>query len=134
ETINIVKSKTNVPLGFHGHNNLEMALINSLKALECGCKIIDATITGMGRGAGNLRTELLLTYLNSKNLINVNYGKLSGVVDAFESLKHHYKWGTNLPYMFSGAFSLPQKQVMEWVGMNRYPISNILNALNNQKQ
>ncbi|MFB9051986.1 hypothetical protein ACFFVB_02730 [Formosa undariae] len=134
EIIELVKSKTNVPLGFHGHDNLEMALINTLTAVENDCVLVDGTITGMGRGAGNLRTELLLTYLNSKNILNFDFTKLSAVVNDFELLKNKYKWGTNLPYMFSGAFSLPQKQVMEWVGMNRYPIGNIVNALNNQKE
>ncbi|MDW5288997.1 aldolase catalytic domain-containing protein [Formosa sp. PL04] len=133
EIIDLVKSKTNVPLGFHGHDNLEMALINTLTAIENDCVLVDGTITGMGRGAGNLRTELLLTYLNSKKILHVDFTKLSPIVNEFESLKSHYKWGTSLPYMFSGAFSLPQKQVMEWVGMNRYPIGNIVNALNNQK-
>lgn len=134
EIISLVKSKTNAALGFHGHNNLEMALTNTLTAIDKGCQIVDATITGMGRGAGNLRTELFLTYLDSRNIQKVNFTALSGIVGKFEILKKEYGWGTNLPYMFSGAFSLPQKQVMEWVGMNRYPIGNILNALNNQKE
>ncbi|MEP3837384.1 MAG: aldolase catalytic domain-containing protein [Algibacter sp.] len=131
--IDLVKSKTNVPLGFHGHNNLEMALINTITSIKKGCSIVDSTITGMGRGAGNLRTELLLIYLNSKEKFNINYSLLGNVVSDFESLKKTYNWGTNLPYMFSGAYSLPQKQVMEWVGKNRYPISSIITALNNQK-
>lgn len=134
EIISLVKGKTNVPLGFHGHNNLEMALINTLTAISEGCVIVDGTITGMGRGAGNLRTELLLTFLNSKNSLDIKFTALSKVVASFENLKKHYSWGTNLPYMFSGAFSLPQKQVMEWVGMNRYPLGSIINALNNQKK
>ena len=65
ETIQLVKSKTNVPLGFHGHDNLEMGLINTITAIDAGCDIVDATVTGMGRGAGNLKTELLLTYLEN---------------------------------------------------------------------
>ncbi|WP_008637904.1 aldolase catalytic domain-containing protein [Bizionia argentinensis] len=134
DIIELVKSKTNVSLGFHGHNNLEMALINTITAIEEGCDIVDATITGMGRGAGNLRTELLLTYFDSKNILKTRYAIMSNVVSSFENLKAHYAWGTNLPYMFSGAFSLPQKQVMEWVGLNRYSLGCILNALNNQKE
>ena len=133
EIINLVKSKTNVKLGFHGHNNLEMALANTITAISEGCEIVDATITGMGRGAGNLRTELLLTYLNSRGYEGITFGNLSGAVSLFEDLKKDYGWGTNLPYMFSGAYSLPQKQVMEWVGMNRYPIASIVNALHNNK-
>ena len=134
EIIKLVKTKTNVKLGFHGHNNLEMALINTITAIEEGCHIVDCTITGMGRGAGNLRTELFLTYLNSVKQKHINYTELGKVVSLFEEMKKEYGWGTNLPYMFSGAFSLPQKQVMEWVGMNRYPMSSVVNALKNQKE
>lgn len=134
ETIKLVKSKTNVTLGFHGHDNLEMALINTITAIDAGCDIVDATITGMGRGAGNLKTELLLTYLENAKGLPVKYRELSKVVSEFEELRKLHQWGTSLPYMFSGAKSLPQKQVMEWVGMNRYPLGSIINALNNQKQ
>ena len=133
EIINLVKEKTTIPTGFHGHNNLEMALINTLTSIDEGVAIVDCTITGMGRGAGNLRTELLITYLDKLHKINVNYTALGNVVSTFEKLKAFYKWGTNLPYIFSGTHSLPQKQVMEWVGMNRYPISSVLNALSNQR-
>lgn len=134
DTIALVRSKTSVPIGFHGHDNLEMALINTITAKEAGCDILDATITGMGRGAGNLKTELLLTYLESAEGIPVAYNELSNVVSEFEEMRKHYQWGTSLPYMFSGAKSLPQKEVMEWVGMNRYPLGSIINALNNKKQ
>ena len=107
----MVRSKTNVKLGFHGHNNLEMALANTLTAIDEGIDIVDATITGMGRGAGNLKTELLLTVLNAKGVLDFPYNELSKTVDDFTELQSHYEWGTNLPYMVSGANSLPQKQV-----------------------
>tara|TARA_B110000211_G_scaffold231439_1_gene293047 strand:- start:3799 stop:5340 length:1542 start_codon:yes stop_codon:yes gene_type:complete len=133
EIIQLVKSKTKLPLGFHGHDNLEMALINTITAIDEGCVIADSTITGMGRGAGNLKTELFLTFLASKNKLKLNYNMLSSIVSAFDNLRKQYGWGTSLPYMFSGAHSLPQKQVMEWVGLNRYSLSSILHALNNKK-
>ena len=133
EIIKLVKSKTKVKLGFHGHNNLEMALGNTITAIDEGCEIVDSTITGMGRGAGNLRTELLLIYLNKKRNINISFDNLSATVTLFEEMKKNFGWGTNLPYMLSGAYSLPQKDVMEWIGMNRYPMASIVNALNNKK-
>lgn len=133
DIVALIKSKTNVSIGFHGHDNLEMALINTITAIDCGCDIVDATITGMGRGAGNLKTELLLTYLESVKELPLKYRELSKVVSEFEELRKFYQWGTSLPYMFSGAKSLPQNKVMEWVGLNRYPLGTIINALNNQK-
>lgn len=132
-TIKLVKSYVNdVPLGFHGHNNMELALINTLTAIEEGCEIVDATITGMGRGAGNLKTELLLTALNAQNKIDVDFNPLSKVVDSFSKLQKSYEWGTNLPYMVSGAHSLPQKDVMDWVGKRYYSFNSIIRALQNQ--
>jgi 4-hydroxy 2-oxovalerate aldolase len=132
EIIQLVRSKTKVKLGFHGHNNLEMGLANTLTAIDEGVDIVDATVTGMGRGAGNLKMELLLTALSSKGKLDFTYNELSKVVDGFDELQQHYKWGTNLPYMVSGANSLPQKQVMEWVGKRYYSFNSIIRALNNQ--
>jgi len=134
ETIDLVKQRTKCKIGFHGHNNLELALVNSLTAVEHGADIIDATVTGMGRGAGNLKTELLLTALNAKENLQVDFNALSNVVDAFDKLQRHYEWGTNLPYMVSGANSLPQKDVMEWVTQRFYSFNSIIRALNNQKE
>jgi 4-hydroxy 2-oxovalerate aldolase len=131
ETIKSIRAKTNVNIGFHGHNNLEMALANTLAAIDEGVDIVDATITGMGRGAGNLKTELLLTALNGLNGLDVNFNALSDTVADFEKLQDSYKWGTSLPYMVSGAKSLPQKQVMEWVSKRYYSINSIVRALNN---
>jgi len=134
DTIKLVRSKTNVKLGFHGHNNLEMALANTLVAIDEGVDIVDATITGMGRGAGNLKTELLLTVLNSKGILDFPYNELSKTVDDFTELQKHYEWGTNLPYMVSGANSLPQKQVMEWVSKRYFSFNSIIRALTNQSK
>jgi 4-hydroxy 2-oxovalerate aldolase len=133
ETFDLVKSKTDAKVGFHGHNNLELALVNTLTALECGADIVDATVTGMGRGAGNLKTELLLTALNAKFGLEVDFNSLSNVVSAFENLQRQHEWGTNLPYMVSGANSLPQKEVMDWVTQRFYSFNSIIRALQNQK-
>ena len=134
DTIDLVRSRTKVKLGFHGHNNLEMALANTLTAIEEGIDIVDATVTGMGRGAGNLKTELLLTVLNAKGLIDFPYNELNKTVDNFSQLQSRYGWGTNLPYMVSGANSLPQKQVMEWVTKRYFSFNSIITALTNQSR
>ena len=48
------------PIGIHAHNNMGQGLLNSTVAVESGASWVDGTITGMGRGAGNSATELLL--------------------------------------------------------------------------
>ena len=128
-----IKSILNCKIGFHGHNNIELGFANTLAAIQAGCEIVDSTITGMGRGAGNLRTELLLSYLSSKKGWNVDFNRLSTTVADFELLKEKYRWGTNLPYIVSGLNSLPQKDVMDWVTRRFYSINSILQALNNMK-
>jgi len=134
ETIALIKSETNAKLGFHGHNNLELALVNTLTAIEHGVEIIDSTVLGMGRGAGNLKTELLLTVLNSKFDIPFDFNALGNVVQGFQNLHKKHEWGTNLPYMLSGANSLPQKEVMDWVTARYYSLNSIIRALDNQSQ
>lgn len=119
-------------IGFHGHNNLEMALANTLAAIESGVDSVDATILGMGRGAGNLNMELLLTYLN-KDGLNVDFNALSDAITAFQPLYETYRWGTQLPYMISGANSLPQKEVMALVTNRVYSFDSIVRGLQNKK-
>ena len=64
---------TNVLIGFHAHNNLGLAVANSLTAIEYGATIIDATINGFGAGAGNTPLELLVSVLTKANYnINAN--------------------------------------------------------------
>lgn len=130
---NDVRKNTSCPIGFHGHNNLQLGLINTITALDLGCDYIDATILGMGRGAGNLNMELLLTFLNSHNGLKVDFNILGDVVSAFSPLWERYRWGTNLPYMLAGANKIPQKEVMDWVTNRIYSFNSIVRALNNRK-
>lgn len=132
----IVRQQTDVNIGFHGHNNLQMGLINTLTAIECGAAMVDATVTGMGRGAGNLRTELLLTALDAKGKLagDLDFNALSRVVDPFAQMQQDYGWGSTLPYMVSGAHSLPQKEVMEWVTKRYYSLNSIIRALSNRSK
>ena len=132
--INKIKQRTNVKLGFHGHNNLELAHANSLVAVREGVEIIDSTILGMGRGSGNLKTELFLSSLSRSYSLDINFNSLSKVLEDFQALKVEYKWGTNLPYMLAGIHSIPQKQIMEWLGKKFYSFNNIVSALNNKIQ
>lgn len=128
-----VRKYTNVPIGFHGHNNLQLGLINTLTAIDNGIDYVDATVTGMGRGAGNLKMELLLTYLNKHKGLDVDFNVLGDVITSFAPLKEKYNWGTNLPYMLSGANNIPQKEVMEWVTNRVYSFNSIVRALDNRK-
>ncbi len=51
-------------VGFHGHNNLQLAVANTLIAVEAGATVVDSTLRGLGRSTGNAQTEALVMCLN----------------------------------------------------------------------
>lgn len=128
-----VRKNTIIPVGFHGHNNLELGLINTVTAINLGIDYVDTTVLGMGRGAGNLKTELLLTYLNANSNLPVDFNVLGNVISSFTPLLDKYHWGTNLPYMIAGANKIPQKVVMDWVTNRVYSFNSVVRALENKK-
>tara|TARA_B100001741_G_scaffold256078_1_gene218738 strand:- start:3223 stop:4743 length:1521 start_codon:yes stop_codon:yes gene_type:complete len=123
-------------IGFHAHNNLEMALSNSIEAIDNKIDYLDSTFTGMGRGAGNLKTELLLTFLNlkKKSLKIKNFKNIGPVVDQFEKMRLKEKWGTSLPYMISGSTQSPQSEAMQLIKSKRYNISDIITYLDKKER
>ena len=66
--VHVLRDAFDVPIGFHGHNNCSGALANSLAAMTAGAEFIDATIGGLGRGAGNLQLELFVARLHGLDL------------------------------------------------------------------
>lgn len=63
-----IRKHTDLPIGFHGHNNLGLAMANTLKAVDLGAEIVDTSIRGMGRSAGNAVTEMLLLMLKRRGI------------------------------------------------------------------
>lgn len=102
ELVRLMKMMSGKKVGFHPHNNLQLAFANTIKAIEAGADFVDATIEGMGRGAGNLCLETILLYLNkqgaSYNVIPI----LSFIDKDLKIIKHDTKWGYNTPYLLSG--------------------------------
>lgn len=121
------------PVGFHGHDNLGLAFSNALAALAAGAASVDATLLGMGRGAGNLRSEVILGYKALRCGSEFDVANLADILDDFEEMKQEYGWGNSLPYILSGFAGLPQKDVMDWLGKKRYSSWSIVRALQQQK-
>ena len=63
EYIGLMHDNLDVRLGFHGHNNFTLGVANTLAAIEAGATIVDSTLQGLGRSAGNTPTEILLIVL-----------------------------------------------------------------------
>lgn len=82
EYFKATKQETGIALGFHGHDNLCLAMANTLKAIECGATIVDSSLQGMGRSAGNAITEVLFAILKQKSLFpNVNLKEIMDLGD-----------------------------------------------------
>jgi 4-hydroxy-2-oxovalerate aldolase len=58
--IRLLRDNLSCPLGFHGHNNLMLAIANNLAAIEAGAASVDTTLGGIGRSAGNAQTEVMV--------------------------------------------------------------------------
>ncbi|MDR1560553.1 MAG: 4-hydroxy-2-oxovalerate aldolase [Clostridiales bacterium] len=63
ERVNAVRSAVKIPVGFHAHNNLGLAIANSLAAVQAGAEYLDGTLRGLGAGAGNAQIEVLAAVL-----------------------------------------------------------------------
>ena len=64
ERITALVNGLDIPVGFHGHNNLGMAIANSVAAISAGASLLDASIRGFGAGAGNTQLEVLVAVLH----------------------------------------------------------------------
>ncbi|HEY2494752.1 MAG TPA: aldolase catalytic domain-containing protein [Paenibacillus sp.] len=109
----VEKFKTHLPnkrLGIHAHNNLQLAFSNTLVASELGVELLDASVYGMGRAAGNCPTELLVSQLK-----NTPY-KLRPVLDVIERLmiplREKEEWGYIMPYMITGSLDEHPRSAM----------------------
>jgi len=101
--VDTLKYGTQANLGFHPHNNLQMAFANSLAAIDAGANIVDGSVFGMGRGAGNLFTEVMVAYLEAQDESRYQLLPLLQFADLFmEPLREQYDWGISLSQMISG--------------------------------
>ena len=94
----------NILLGYHAHNNMQQAYINAVSILERDYKhqlMLDSSVLGMGRGAGNLNTELLLHYLNTHGA----HYDLKPIIEIANRYIQQYwgdaHWGYSMPYFLS---------------------------------
>ncbi len=91
---------TGKEVGMHAHNNLQLAFANTIEAIILGCNRVDSTMMGLGRGAGNCPTELLLGFLrNPKFKLRP---VLQCVQDTILPMKQKIDWGPSIPYQITG--------------------------------
>lgn len=105
-------------IGFHAHNNQNLAFANTIETMSYGVSYLDATAMGMGRGAGNCAMELLLGFL--KNPKFSLYSLLTFIEKYMIPLKETgVVWGYELQYMFTGQLNRHPKEAMAFTAENR---------------
>lgn len=94
-------------IGFHSHNNLQLSFSNAQALISIHSKrsiIIDASVYGMGRGAGNLCTELITQYINENIEYKYDLIPLMETIDEYIlPIYNNYSWGYSAPYYIAAA-------------------------------
>ena len=113
-----IAEKYGKKVGIHTHNNQQLAFANTIEALSRGVSFLDATVSGMGRGAGNCYMELLLSFLR-----NPKYNKvaiMSFVEKHIDRLKAEgVVWGFDIPYLMTGILNSHPSSAISFIKEKR---------------
>ena len=100
-------------IGIHTHNNLQLAFANTIEAIVLGANYVDASIAGLGRGAGNCPLELALSFLHNPKF------KMRPILEAIQNTVEPYRedlrWGFAIPYMLTGYLNQHPKAAMQFM-------------------
>lgn len=100
-------------IGIHAHNNMQLAMSNTVTAIIENCNFLDATILGMGRGAGNCPLEVLIAFLK-----NPKY-RLLPILEVIQNyvapLQKQIEWGYHIPYLITGAMNEHPRSAIAWM-------------------
>ncbi len=98
-----------IELGLHAHNNQQLAFSNCIHFIDILKDkrniIVDATLSGMGRGAGNATTELVAGYINRVHSGNYDMNSVMDAIDMYiEGFREKFTWGYSTPYFIAGLY------------------------------
>jgi len=100
-------------IGIHAHNNMQLAMSNTITALSNGATRLDATLLGMGRGAGNCPIEILIAFLK-----NPKYRLLPlfrAIQEQVLPWNKKIDWGYHIPYLITGALNAHPRNAIAWM-------------------
>lgn len=98
-------------IGFHAHNNQQLAFANTIEAVIAGANRLDATINGIGRGAGNCPLELLIGFLHNPKFRMRPL--LECCRDVFVPLSRKIDWGYSIPYAITGMLNQHPREAIK---------------------
>lgn len=124
--------KPEIRIGFHAHNNMNMAFANAVYFIQnSGARdiIIDSCAMGMGLGAGNLQTELILNYMNKKYGKNYNMEAVIRVCETVNPLYEERMWGYGLERLVPALQKTAYKYSSEYKNNYNMTLPQIYNLL-----
>ena len=105
----------NTEVGIHCHNNKQLAFANTIEGIIKGANYLDSTLYGIGRGAGNCPTEVLMSFLKNPKF------NMRPILETIENhilpIKKEIEWGYHIPYMISGALNLHPEDAIEQMSL-----------------
>ena len=135
--------KKSIKIGFHSHNNqqlsfsLTMHFIRRMREKNRDC-VVDASLCGMGRGAGNATTELVVSYLNRKQSGGYD---LDAVLDAIDKymveFQEKYRWGYSTSFFIAGMYQCHVNNIDYLLTNHRTnakDMRNIISSLNEEER
>ena len=115
-------------VGIHAHNNQQLAFANTIEACGCGVDYLDATYSGMGRGAGNCYIESLIGFLHNPKY-NI-YPVIQFIENYINPLKAEgVTWGYDTQYLFTGMLKRHPKSAIEYTQEGRSDLTELYNEI-----
>ena len=104
-------------IGFHGHNNQQLAFSNPIEAIIRNCNMLNGSLLGIGRGAGNCPLELLMSFLKNPKF------NIRPVLEVIENhlipMQQKISWGYHIPYLVTGVLNQHPRSAMAWMASDR---------------
>lgn len=121
-------------IGFHAHNNRQMAFSNAISWMRYPAKhelMIDSSIMGMGKGAGNLCTELIIPLLIAEGKQYSTVGIYEEINTYIAGLLKDYPWGYSLDYYLSSLYGCTPSYIKIFTADERVKTDDLVNLLKN---
>ncbi len=127
QLVDLVKAHTSRKTALHAHNNMQLGMANVLAALHAGADIVDGSIYGMGRGGGNVPTELMVTYFEKQGNKQFHALALLELIDRqMLRMAREYSWGYSLAALISGVYECHPYYTERLIEKREYTIEQVL--------
>lgn len=123
-----------IAIDFHSHNNMMLSFSFAQEVVEAsrGVRniIIDTTLNGVGKGVGNLNTELIVDFLNRKKYYNYDADVIFDTIEEYvDWIRNDYDWNYQIPYFMAGIYSSHANNISYLQNKHRLGTRDIKNIL-----